>query len=304
VTSVVFLGTPSSAVPTLRALAAAFEIRGVVIQPDRPRGRSAEPQAPDVKVAAQELGIQTYQPETAGDLEASISGLRPFSVGVVVAFGRLLTPSMLAAPDRGMLNLHFSLLPRWRGAAPVARALMEGDRMTGVTIIQLDEGLDTGPVVTAQAIDIRRDENAGQLTARLARVGASLMTAVLPEYVAGSLQPVEQSDDGLAYAAKLSSADRLLTSEMGPESFVNHVRGLAPVPGGVISVDGVAHKVLAAKHTPDALPRGQWANRGGRLIFGVRDGSVEVTEIQPPGKRVMAAGDWLRGRRAEAGSIG
>ncbi|HSM44083.1 MAG TPA: methionyl-tRNA formyltransferase, partial [Acidimicrobiia bacterium] len=177
---VVFLGTPGAAVPTLETLIAEHEVGLVVTQPDRPQGRSSKPVPPPVKVSASAHDIGVAQPQTREELARVIGHHAPFDVGIVVAYGRILRPEVLELPGNGMLNVHFSLLPRWRGAAPVARALMAGDEMTGVTIIKLDEGLDTGPVLTAQAIDISKSDNAGELTDRLARLGARLVANVLP----------------------------------------------------------------------------------------------------------------------------
>jgi methionyl-tRNA formyltransferase len=167
---VVFLGTPEAAVPALDSLTQRHEIPLVVTQPDRTQGRSKRPVPSPVKRLASAKGLTVAQPEDRSELAKQFEDHGPFDVGVVVAYGRILRPEILEAPDRGLLNAHFSLLPRWRGAAPVARALMAGDAMTGVTIMKLDEGLDTGPILTAQAIDIPPGVDAGQLTESLAKV--------------------------------------------------------------------------------------------------------------------------------------
>jgi methionyl-tRNA formyltransferase len=203
-----------------------------------------------------------------------------------------------------MLNVHFSLLPRWRGAAPVARALIAGDSMTGVTIIRLDEGLDTGPVLTAQAVDIRPEENAGELTERLAVLGAHLVTEVVPAYLGGSVTAIEQSDEGLTYASKLEAADRPLDVTGTARDAINRVRGLSPEPGATLVVDDEVVQVLRARaHQPTPKP-GTWAAIDGLPVAGFGDGGVELVEVKPPGKAVMSGSDWLRGRRRSSGVVG
>ena len=299
----VFLGTPQSAVPTLEAIAARHQVSLVITQPDRPRGRSGTPVAPPVKVAAGRLGVPVAQPTTRSELLSEISGAGPVDVGVVVAFGRILPLDVLDVAPHGFLNAHFSLLPRWRGAAPVARALLAGDEMTGVTIIRLDEGLDTGPVLTAQAVDIFPDETAGELTGRLAAMAARLLAGVIDSYLDGDLPPVTQTDDGVTYADKLVSSDRPLRLTEGAKAVANRVRALSPSPGATLEIDGVVHKVLAAVPADSGPPPGHWAAVGGRPIVAASDGWVELVTVQPPGKEPRSGTDWVRGRRSEGGRV-
>jgi len=303
-TRLVFLGTPASAVPTLERLARRHDVGLAITQPDRPKGRSAKPVAPPVKVAASKLGVDLAQPATRQELLDVIRAHDPFDVGVVVAYGRILRPEVLEIPRRGYLNVHFSLLPRWRGAAPVARALMTGDTMTGITIIELDERLDTGPVLTAQAIDILPGENAGELTSRLSTLGATLLDQVLDSFVDGSLLAVPQSDDGVTYAQKIEKDDRSLTWSEGAANWVNRIRGLSPSPAAVLDIDDVAHKVLGARTHEARIEPGTWEARDDQLVIGTGDGSVEILELQPSGKDAMSGGAWLRGRRADSGVVG
>ena len=250
-----------------------------------------------------ELGIDVAQPERRSDIGPAIAGAGDFDLGIVVAYGMLLGPDVLDLPTNGLLNAHFSLLPRWRGAAPVARALMAGDTMTGVTILKLDEGLDTGPVLTAQAVDIGPEENAGELTERLARLGASLVTSVIPGYIEGSVDPVLQSDDGANYAEKIMAEDRPLDLDVSPEEFVDKVRGLAPDPGATLLIDGAPHKVLAARES-DWSPAGRsWEIHDDAPVVAVGEGGVELVELQPPGKRPQTGEDWARGRRGSRGRV-
>lgn len=303
-TRLVFLGTPSAAVPTLEKLASGYGIELVITQPDRPRGRSKRPVPPPVKQAAQQLGLTVAQPGSAAELHERISGDGPFDVGVVVAFGRIIRPQVLDIPKLGYLNVHFSLLPRWRGAAPVERALMAGDTMTGATIIKLDEGLDTGPVLTAQAIDIESEENAGQLTERLSRVGAGLIGSVLDEYLAGDLHPVQQSDDGASYAEKITADDRPLGLDGSVTDVVNKVRGLAPEPAATLDIDGDRHKVFAATRHEAAVAAGTWEVHDGVPVVGAADGAIALLELQPPGKNRQSGEDWVRGRQRSKGVAG
>lgn len=300
-TRIVFLGTPESAVPTLESLAGRFEVDLVVTQPDRPRGRSGTPAPPPVKVTAQELGIEVIQPSKSSEIAGLMADRSEFDLGVVVAYGKILRPDVLTLPQMGLLNVHFSLLPRWRGAAPVARALLAGDEMTGVTIIKIDEGLDTGPVLTAQALDIRPTENAGELTDRLAHLGARLIFEVVPRYVSGEMVPVEQSDEGLEYAHKVEPEDRPLGTSNSAPAFVNRVRALAPRPGATLEIDGERFKILAARSVDHDVPSGEWQALDGQPVVGVADGAVALLEVQPPGKRAMSGEEWLRGVRKGRG---
>lgn len=298
---VVFLGTPDAATPTLHALREPFDVGLVITQPDRPKGRSRRPVPPPVKEAAQQLGLPVAQPTSASELQDAIASGGPFDVGVVVAYGRILRPEVLTLPKAGFLNVHFSLLPRWRGAAPVERALMAGDEMTGVTIIRLDEGMDTGPVLTAQAVDIHPFETGGELTERLAALGARLLASALGGYLSGELEPVPQVEEGATYAQKITSADRHLDISATPEEFVNRVRALAPDPAATLEIDGDRHKILQATDSDVSPETGSWVDHAGTPVVGVGGGGVEILELQPPGKTPQTGEDWLRGRRRSEG---
>ncbi|MGA7098303.1 MAG: methionyl-tRNA formyltransferase [Acidimicrobiia bacterium] len=303
-TRVAFLGSPEAAVPTLKTLAGVFDVVRVITQPDRPKGRSKTPTPTPVKAAAQELGMPVSTPGDANALRQALTDVAPLDLAVVVAYGRLLPPDVLEVPELGFLNVHFSLLPRWRGAAPVARALMAGDTMTGVTIIRLDEGLDTGPVLTAQGVDIHPDETRGELTTRLAVVGARLVTNVIPDYVSKVVEPVDQSDEGLTYAAKLTASDRPIRVEWSAAEVVNHVRGLSPEPGATLLLDDQPTQVTRARRDGSTPDQGKWAVVGDRLVAGFADGGVELVEIKPPGKKTMTGSAWLRGRGRMTGVLG
>lgn len=291
-----FLGTPEAAVPSLRALTRISQVDVVVTRPDRPRGRSRRDQPPPVKEAALELGLEIAQPATGADLAECLEG-RNIDIGVVVAFGMILRPQVLGLPERGFVNVHFSLLPRWRGAAPVERALMAGDETTGVSLMLMDEGLDTGPVLARAETPISVEETGGDLRNRLSRMGAELLEEILPAWLAGEIQPRPQSEEGVTYAAKLETADRVLDPEMTVGDFVNRVRALAPVPAATLVIGQSPHKMLRVAPSSIRIPPGVWLEGPeGIPVLGLADGAVTVEELQPPGKRPMAGSDWLRGR--------
>lgn len=301
---VVFMGTPDSAVATLESILDHHEVSLVVTQPDRPKGRSKKPVPPPVKEAAVRHGIRVAQPGSSGDLLETLEGSGPLELGVVVAYGRILRPEILRFPEHGLLNVHFSLLPRWRGAAPVARALMAGDSMTGVTIMKIDEGLDTGSVLTAQAITIEPTENAGELTERLARLGARLLVSSIAPYLAGELTPIPQTGEGATYADKIEPDDRPIRASEGVDTALNKIRGLAPSPTATLNIDGESNKIITARRSDSSPPQGKWQILDGHPVVGLADGGIELMTLQPPGKTPMSGADWARGRRESGGTLG
>jgi methionyl-tRNA formyltransferase len=299
----VFMGTPEAAVPTLEAISKHHQVALVVTQPDRPKGRSKRPVAPPVKEAALEYDLPVAQPEDQPGLENAVSDAGPFDLGVVVAYGRILRPGVLRLPANGLLNVHFSLLPRWRGAAPVARALMSGDPMTGVTIMKMDEGLDTGPVLNAQAIDIGPMETSGELTGRLAALGARLLFESITPYLTGELVPERQVDEGATYADKIEAVDRPINPADALESVLNQVRALSPAPAATLGIDGQAHKILRARQSEKRPAQGTWQLLEDVPVVGLSDGGMEILALQPPGRNVVEGVEWARGRRDSGGVI-
>lgn len=297
------MGTPEAAVPTLRALHTRHDIALVITQPDRPQGRSKTPVAPPVKRAAHEMGLDVDQPESHSQLTDAVAGIGDLQMGVVVAYGRVLRPDVLDLPIRGMLNVHFSLLPRWRGAAPVARALMAGDEMTGVSVIELDEGLDTGPVLTAQAIDIAPSLNAGELTEQLAHLGARLLDGIVDDYLGGSVEPVTQTNEGATYANKIEKTDRPINPANDVAHVIGQIRGLSPDPAATVHIQSGPHKILRARRAETSPPQGHWEVIEGKPLLGLADGAIELLEIQPPGRNLQSGADWARGRREYGGVV-
>ena len=300
---VAFLGTPESALPTLRSVTSSHEVPVVITQPDRPKGRGRALAPPPVKIEAERLGLRVVQPTSHGELKEALESAEELDVGVVVAYGRILKQEALAIPGAGMLNVHFSLLPRWRGAAPVNRALMVGDPMTGVTIFRLDEGLDTGPILTAQAVDIEDEETAGELTSRLAVLGARLITGVLPPYLDGTREPVPQSDEGLTYASKIEPQERMVKVDGPRIEELNRIRALSPDPGATLVIDGERHQVMQARAHESSPEMGRWLEVEGVPVVGLSDGGMELVTLLPAGKRTMSGESWLRGRRRSSGTI-
>ena len=298
-TRAVFLGTPPEAVPTLRHLADQVDVVAVITNPDRARGRSDAPQPSAVKVAAGDLGIEVRQPQSHLELLVDLGETSP-DVGVVVAYGRIIKPEALAVPAFGLLNVHFSLLPRWRGASPVVRAILAGDEETGVTIMKIDEGMDTGPALARAATPIGPTETAGDLTGRLAHLGAHTLADSLPAYLAGEITPQVQSVEGATAAAKVTVDEAHIDPAHSRESVERAVRAFNPRPGAWTTVEGRRFKIWEAHPTDaDAAVRSIVADDD-RVLLGLRAGAVELIEIQPEGKQRMGAAEWMRGRRGEA----
>jgi methionyl-tRNA formyltransferase len=300
----VFLGTPAAAVPSLISLAALAEVVAVVTRPDKPRGRSARPVPSPVKEAAAGLGLTTLQPADASQLTETLKGIGHIDVGVVTAYGTLIRPEALALPARGFLNVHFSLLPRWRGANPVVAALLAGDPDTGVSLMLLDQGLDTGPVVAESTVVIGRDETGGELTTRLATLGARMLIEFLPWWVAGASPATPQPAIGVTHAPKLAKSELLLNTSESAEALARRIRALAPSPGAVLMAGGMNVRVLAGRTIRRNLEVGELAALDERVLVGTGRESLELLVVQPPGKRPMAAAAWLRGLRTPPTNVG
>ncbi len=289
---IVFMGSPEFALPSLSALAAAqtYEVAGVVTQPDRASGRGRELKAPPVKTLALELNIPVMQPEklSAPDAMDQLSTWNPDLI-VVAAFGQILKKAVLEMPRYGCINIHASLLPRWRGAAPINAAILHGDEETGVTIMQMDVGLDTGPMFASKSIRIRRDDTTGSVLQTLSMLGADLLTEVLPEYFSGNLKSVPQPTEGVTYAPMLQKSDGLLDFSYTAVDLERRVRAMNPWPGAWLEWNGNPLKVLRA-----SIVSGEKD-----LVSGSRF-TVEgkpVDEVQPAGKKVMPGKSFLSGAR-------
>ncbi len=298
----VFLGTPASAVPSLAALLDVTDVELVITQPDRPRGRSGTPVAPPVKRAAEQWGLRIQQPNDKDELWENLSKV-PFEVGLVVAYGRILEPRVLQLPPFGYLNVHFSLLPRWRGAAPVERAILAGDEKTGVSLMLLDEGVDTGPVVAVVETPITDDETGGSLTGRLSYLGGMIVNDALPDYLAAQLEPAPQIDAGVTNAPLLDPNEARLDGSWGADAVDRAVRAFHPRPGAWVVIEGVRHKLLEVEHTDAFVEPGAFEEVDGEPAAGFVEGSLLLVTLQPAGRPVQSGSAWLNGRRGAGGKI-
>lgn len=299
----VFFGTPDSAVPSLRALVDISDVAAVVTRPDAPRGRSGRPQPSPVAQVAEEAGLAVHRPEDHHQLAESIRTVGAFDVGVVVAFGMILRPETLEIPPRGYVNVHFSVLPRWRGAAPVQRSILAGDARTGVTLMQMDSGLDTGSIISTWSTAIGAEEDAGALTHRLAVGGAELLAANLAAYVAGRTATTRQDEAKATYAHKIASGERWIGSERSVDEVIRAVRGLVPWPGVWMKHDSGPVRVHRAQSAELSPPPGVVETHDTHVVCGFADGGVRIDRVQPAGKRAMDARDWVRGLRDGPGTF-
>jgi methionyl-tRNA formyltransferase len=294
----VFLGTPAAAVPSLAAFADVEDVDLVITQPDRRAGRGTWKVAPPIKVAAQQFGFAIAQPATALELFTVLEECRP-TVGLIVAYGRLLGPEVLDLVPFGFLNVHFSLLPRWRGAAPVERAIAAGDVRTGVSLMKVDEGLDTGPILDEIATPIAPNETGGSLTARLAYLGAALVDRATPEYLNSRRRPVPQLTTGGSHAAKLTKDAAMLRPSWDPSQAERSIRAFAPRPGAWVRTSAGDVKVHRAQPSAEQTDDGMIVAVNGAVIAGFSGGAIELLVVQPPGKGSLDARSWMNGRRGE-----
>lgn len=302
----VFAGTPEFAVPALKALAVAgHEIAAVLCQPDRPSGRGRRMVAGPVKRSARELGFDVFQPKTLNSppVLADIQARQP-EVMVVVAYGLLLTPEVLALPDHGCVNVHPSLLPRWRGAAPIPRAIEAGDAETGVTIMRMDEGLDTGPVLAQDRTPIMARDTAGALHDRLAGLGAALLVKTLAGVEAGTVEEVPQDESRATYAAKLTTADATVDWRADAGRIERQVRAMNPWPvararrrGYILRIFESEVAQRGASGTPGEIVAA--GRQGVDVVCG--QGILRITVLQREGGRPLPASQFLNGYPLKAG---
>ena len=297
---IVFMGTPDFAVPTLRALIkAGHEIVAVYSQPPRPAGRGKKLQPSPVQLAAQAAGIAVFTPTTLRDeAEQAVFATHRADVAVIAAYGLILPPAVLAAPRFGCLNVHGSILPRWRGAAPVQRAILAGDDETGVTIMHMERGLDTGSMLATVRTPIA-DKTAGDLSAELATIGAQAMVAVLADLPGHP--PVAQPEDGVTYAAKIDKAESRLDFTQPAVDLERRVRAFAPAPGAFFELAGERYRVLAADCVAGTGQPG--AVIDGQLTIACGTGALRPALVQRAGRPAMDTPSLLRGRAIAAGTV-
>ncbi len=299
---ILFMGSPEFALPSLRSLAERYPLVGVVTQPDRPAGRGRELAPPPVKSLALALGLPIIQPERLRAPEA-MEQLHAWSPDLIVvaAFGQILRTEVLDLPPLGCVNVHASLLPRWRGAAPIQAAILHGDAETGVSIMRMDAGIDTGGVFSQLALPIAPGETAGAVSARLSEAGAALLLATLPAILEGAALPTPQDESQATYAPMLKKEDGALDFTQPAESLARRVRAFNPWPAAYTLWKGQPLKVLRARAVPGAVAPGVAAVHQGLPAVGCAAGLLLLEELQPAGKKPMPGGDFLRGARDWAG---
>lgn len=301
---IVFMGTPEFAVPSLQALAQQHHVVGVVTQPDRPAGRGQKLLASPVKQFALRAGLPILQPQRLREPDAmgQLMAWQP-EVIVVAAFGQILKPAVLDLPPHGCINVHASLLPRHRGAAPIAAAILAGDAETGITLMRLDVGLDTGPVLAQRAEPIRADDTTATLAERLAHVGAHLLIETLPRYLAGAITPEPQDEAHATYASQLKKEDGHLDFTQPAVMLERRVRAFTPWPGAFAMWQAQPLRILRATILSQAQGQpGQVIQTGEGPAIACGVGALLLHEVQPPGKRPMRAEEFVRGARHFIGS--
>ncbi|ABS61885.1 methionyl-tRNA formyltransferase [Parvibaculum lavamentivorans DS-1] len=296
-----FMGTPDFSVPVLaEILAAGHEVVAVYSQPPRKAGRGMAEQPSPVHRFAEEHGIPVFTPVSLkGEAEQQAFASLDLDVAVVVAYGLILPKPVLEAPRLGCLNLHASLLPRWRGAAPIQRAIMAGDAETGVMVMQMEEGLDTGPVLLAERVAIAPDETAGGLHDRLSHIGASLMVRALAALSRGGLAAAPQPEEGVTYARKIEKAEARIDWRRPANELDCHIRGLTPFPGAFFEIarggETIRVKILRAKPVAKSGEPGKVLDAGESIIIACGEGALEISGLQRAGKAAVTARDFLRG---------
>lgn len=293
---IVFMGTPAFAVPALRALIAAHDVIGVVTQPDRPAGRGGEVQMAPVKRLALAHGIPLLQPEKIRRPDA-VEALRGWDADayVVAAFGQILPQNVLDIPRYGSINIHGSLLPRWRGAAPIHAAIRAGDSETGITIMKMDAGLDTGPVLARRAVPIRDDDTGQTLHDTLAALGAALLIETLPRYFSGELQPQPQPEEGVTYAPQIAKEDGRIDWTADAASIARTVRAFTPWPGTFTTWDGRLLKIISGAAGDGQAVPGLVTLTDGRVAVGSGAGLFYPAVVQLAGKKAVSVDDFVRG---------
>lgn len=301
---IVFFGTPQFAVASLeRLLHERYDVAAVVTQPDKPHGRSRSTLVePPVKLAAAKAGLHVLQPERpAGDVFLTSIRRLDAELGIVVAYGHILRRELLNLPLRGMINVHASLLPRLRGAAPIQHAILEGHTVTGVSIMRMEEGLDSGPVLLRMDTPIDEGETAGELSTRLADLGATALIAALSRLEDGTAREEPQDSASATYAPKVDRESARLDWTRQPAVLARQVRAFDPAPGAWTTYRGTPLKVFGATPRDDQGEPGIVLAVGQDLVVAADGGALAVREVQPAGKTRLPVADWVRGRRISPG---
>ncbi|RYZ02946.1 MAG: methionyl-tRNA formyltransferase [Myxococcales bacterium] len=304
----VFFGTPQIAVSALRALTQVAEVAAVVCQPDRPSGRGLKLAAPPVKEAALELGLSVHQPTKVrtGELAAWLRE-KNADVALVMAYGRILPADVLSAPRRGAMNLHASLLPRYRGAAPINWAIVNGESTTGISLMQMDEGLDTGPVYSRHALELTETETAGTLAERMATLAAHVVRADLAAAVDGKLTAEPQDHDSATHAPLIERQHLQVDFRRSALEIARLIRGMAPRPGAFTLLGGKVLRLHEARPTAGPMPPGAAPGTvsilGKRALIATGEGQLELINAQVEGKKALMAVDLINGRVLTEGAV-
>lgn len=303
--NLVFCGTPQFAVPTLEKLAAVgFKVQLVLTQPDRPKGRGLGLVASPVKQTALRLGLPIYQPEKIKqneELRARLNQIAPQAI-IVVGYGRIIPTWMLELPQHGNINLHASLLPKYRGAAPIQWAVANGEKITGVTTMRIGEGLDTGDILLQKELAILDEDTAETLSPRLAAIGAELMIETLHGLAEGTISPQQQNNDQATLAPILKKEDGRIDFNRNANEIYNRLRGFQPWPGAFTSFRGKMLNITAAKLSAERASQAQLLLKDGALLVGCGGSTaLELLEVQPEGKKRISARDFVHGYRPETG---
>lgn len=300
---VVFFGTPAFALPSLKLVHRHHELLAVVTQPDKPRGRHLRVAVSPVKEYALAHAVPVLQPENLKDagFQAEMRRLAP-DAAAVVAYGKIIPAWLLELARYGCINVHGSLLPRWRGAAPIQRAIMAGDTVTGITTIRLDEGMDTGPILLKQEVPVESDDTGGSLAAHLAEVGAELLIKTLAALEEGTVSPHSQDEDGATLAPSITKEETLINWSRPADNVRNLVRALNPRPAAHTSADGLRLKVLAVEAaTSSGGEPGTMTAADREPLVETAAGAVVLREVQPEGGKVMTGAEFLRGHQRMIG---
>ncbi|TDM03974.1 methionyl-tRNA formyltransferase [Macrococcus carouselicus] len=304
-TRIVFMGTPDFSCPILEAVARAYEVTAVVTQPDKPVGRKKIMTPPPVKQTAEKLGLEVLQPVKLNGSEEMerIIALQPDLI-ITAAYGQLLPERLLEAPELGCINVHASLLPKYRGGAPIHYSIIQGEEETGVSIMYMAKKLDAGDVISQRAIPIEEKDNVGTMHDKLSSLGVELLLETLPSIKDGTNERTEQDDSQATFASNISRADERVTFDRPTAVVHNHIRGLSPWPVGYAKLCGQNMKFWAAERAEGHGEPGVIleANKEG-LLVATSDGAVRLTEIQPAGKKRMRAGDFAAGRQDLRGMV-
>jgi methionyl-tRNA formyltransferase len=303
--NLVFCGTPQFAVPTLEKLVEAeFNVRLVLTQPDRPKGRGLGLVASPVKQTAQRLAVPIYQPEKIKqneELRAKLDQIAPTAI-IVVGYGRIIPKWMLELPQYGNINLHASLLPKYRGAAPIQWAIAKGEKVTGVTTMRINEGLDTGDILLQKDLAILDEDTAETVSPRLAAIGADLMIQTLRGLSEGTIRPESQKDDDATLAPILKKEDGRIDFNRNAHEIYNRLRAFQPWPGAFTTFRGKALNITAAKPAAEKIPRAELLVRDDKLFVGCGNSTgLELLEVQPEGKKRISARDFVHGYRPKVG---